>query len=137
MTTTHDILEFYIGDQWVIPGIAEDANGNPLNLNTTTINWILEDMHGVHLDSATYGNGIVIVNAALGQFLVVRTTDITKRIPPGRCQDFCQSVDPVNAAQTQWTGLVMVLDSPFITPTTAQYAYANLSGAGALSGHYQ
>lgn len=137
MTTVHDILSFYRGDQWVIPGIAEDADGVALDLTKTTINWRLVDMEGVHLDTATFGNGILIVNAALGQFVVIRTSDVTKNIPAGKCQDFCQSVDQLNAAETQWTGLVRVLETPFAKQSTQQFGWANFAGSGAMSGHYQ
>lgn len=132
MATIHPIQSFWRGDQWVIGGVANDPFGNPINLAEPgfTINWILTDMNNVQLDQCTFGNGVLIINASMGQFEIIRTVDITKNIPPTKCQDFCQSIDPINGPLMQWSGLIQVNDSPFTHQNPLQYGWATFAGAG-------
>lgn len=134
MATIHEILSFWRGDQWVISGVANDPNGNPLDLSQSglVLRWMLTDMNGVPFDQCAFGSGVLVVNASSGQFQVIRTVDVTKNIPPGKYQDFLQSIDPVNGPAMQWSGLIQVLDSPFTHQNPLQYGWATLAGAGSL-----
>lgn len=134
MATIHPIESFWQGDQWVINGVANDPFGNPINLAQPglVINWILVDMNDNQLDQATFGNGILIVNAAAGQFQIIRTGDVTKGLVAEKYQDFCQSIDPINGPMMQWSGLIQVNFSPFAHQNPLKFGWATIPGVGSL-----
>jgi hypothetical protein len=68
-TAVHPPLQFYLGDTWEIPVSCTDVDGAPLDLESASVVWVLNEPNGVNVYQLSVGAGITLVENTSGDLV--------------------------------------------------------------------
>lgn len=112
--TVHDPFAFTCGTDWIIPGVANDINGQPLNLTGATVEWFLDDLaNSQRFLYLTQADGVLVDPGAAGTFTVNASGGRNVNIPPGDYKDtLIVTLANGGGVSVQWVGAITALKKP-------------------------
>lgn len=113
MTTTHDPIQFFCGDTWILTGTVNDEDGLPLNLNNATIAWKLDSVDGtINNLTLTIGGGVTILDSPSATIEIEVPASQTAALPPGLYADYLRVTMGDGSVFTEWTGVIRAAPNP-------------------------
>ena len=104
MPEHHEPIEVIAGETWDIPGTLLDANGSPIDLAGTTLEWDLVDSGG---NPVAISAEVAVTDAARGVICISVSANDTAGLDPGSYSDGLRVTMPRGERHT-WHGYIQV-----------------------------
>lgn len=112
--TVHPPQQFYAGDDWQIAVTCTDGDGEPMDLTSASLTWVLNNLDGTNILDLSIGDGIALVenvsgDLIVGEAFVTVASSRTLGLAPGFYRDELSVIAGDGLKGTQFRGRIEVL----------------------------
>lgn len=110
MTATGQNFSMYAGDTCTIVVTVVDSAGDPKDISSSTIAWVVYHGNTIHLTRAT-GSGITLSNPTAGEFTISLVPANTEGLGAGTYSHVAEVTDNAGRVSTVTVGTLTILQS--------------------------